>query len=118
MVGLGKFGDCASLWLHDRTYRGYSILLVACMVVLATLVESQAKVGEMSLFLLPRFLDALWNFLKRRGLVSSVPGGKVLMFSLATSVLTYCYEHEVSHIQPEHLRSYYISIMRRLLGQN
>jgi len=118
MVGLGKVGDCAALKIYDRAYRGYSILLVASLVVLATLVESQAKVSEMSLYVLPRFLDALWNFLKRRGLVWSVPGGKVWLFSLATSVLTYCYEREVTSTQPENLRGYYTSIMRHLLGQN
>lgn len=118
MVGLGKFADCGYLFVFPKVYRGFSIILVACVVVLATLIESQAKVSEMSLYVLPRFLDAFWNFLRRRSLVPSVPGGKVLMFSLATSVLTYCYEKEVSVIQPENLRGYYTSIMRALLGSN
>lgn len=118
MVGLGKIGGCAALKLTGRAYRGYSILGVACLVVMATLIESQAKVSEMSLYVLPRFLDAFWNFLKRRGLVASIPGGKVLMFSLATSVLTYCYECEVTSIQPENLRGYYTSIMQHLLGRS
>ena len=119
MVGLGKFADCAVLRMCGGiAYRGYSILIVAVLVVMATLVESQAKVSEMSLYVLPRFLDAFWNFLKRRGVVWSIPGGKVLMFSLATSVLTYCYEREVNITQPENLRGYYTSIMQRLLGRN
>lgn len=88
------------------------------MVVLATLVESQAKVSEMSLYVLPRFLDAFWNFLQRRGLVLSVPAGRVMMFSLASSVLTYCFEREVSSTQPDILRGYYTSIMQHLLGRN
>ena len=95
MVGLGKWADCAYLFVFPKVRRGYSIIVVACLVVMATLIESQAKVSEMSLYVLPRFLDALWNFLKRRGVVPAIPGGKVLMFSLATSVLTYCLENEV-----------------------
>jgi len=119
MVGLGKVADCATIKFgQGYTYRGYSILAAACLVVLATLVESQAKVSEMSLYVLPRFLDAFWNFLTRRGLVLSVPGGRVLMFSLASSVLTYCFEQEVSSTQPEVLRGYYTSIMQQLLGRN
>jgi len=52
----------------------------------------------MSLYILPRFLDAMWNFLKRRRLVIEVPGGRTLLFSTAMSVMAYCHEHEVKDI--------------------
>ena len=98
MVGLSKVGLC--LWLRTTgvSIRGWTILFVSCISVLSTLVESQTKVGEMSLYILPRFLDAMWNFLKRRRLVIEVPGGRTLLFSTAMSVMAYCHEHEVKDI--------------------
>lgn len=96
MVALSKVGQCIWLKCTGKSLRVWTILFVACFTVMATLVESQTKVGEMSLYLLPRFLDAFWNFLKRRHLVVNLPGGRTMLFSIAMSVLAYCHENEVS----------------------
>ena len=98
MVGLSKVGQCLCLRTTGKAFRGWTIIIVACISMASTLVESQTKVAEMSLYILPRFLDAMWNFLKRRNLVMEVPGGRTLLFSTAMSVLAYCHENDVKCI--------------------
>ena len=116
MVGFAKLSLC--IWLRGvgLTYRPWMIVFCSIFTSLATLAESQAKVSEMSLYVLPRFLDAFWNFLQRRGLVRALPGGKTLIFSLAIAVIAYCHEHEVLSTQPTLLKGYYQTLCRHLLG--
>ena len=116
MIALAKIATC--IWMRSvgKTLNQGMIIFAALVSVFATFVESQSKVSEMSLYVLPRFLDASWNFLRRRGLVTAIPGGRTLMFSLAMSVLAYCHENEVRTSQPAVLRGYYQTVCRHLLG--
>lgn len=116
MVGLGKLAVC--IWLRGTgfTYRPWMIVFGGIVSSFATLIESQARVSEMSLYVLPRFLDAVWTFLERRGLAYSLPGGRTLIFSIAIAVIGYCHEHEVSSRQPMLLKGYYQTLCKQLLG--
>lgn len=58
-------------------------------VMPASLIESSGKISEFSLYVMPRFLDAFWKFLKRRNLVKSIPMFQVFLFSLCTSIMSY-----------------------------
>lgn len=116
MIGLGKVGLCTWLRVVGLTYRPWMIVFCAILSSFATLIESQAKVSEMSLYVLPRFLDAVWSFFQRRGLAYSLPGGRTMIFSIAIAVIGYCHEHEVSSMQPTLLKGYYQTLCKQLLG--
>mmetsp|Transcript_5525 Transcript_5525/g.4723 ORF Transcript_5525/g.4723 Transcript_5525/m.4723 type:complete len:201 (-) Transcript_5525:27-629(-) len=61
--------------------------------------EAQSRRVEMSLYFFPRILEALWGFLKRKNLVTSLPYGEVLVFAIAMTVLMYCYQNEQKSIK-------------------
>ena len=57
----------------------------------AILFEPTNRRAELALFLFPRFLEALWAFLKKRGIVTSVPNGEVLIFAIPMGIIMYCF---------------------------
>lgn len=89
------------------------ILIVASICVNATFIESPARVSEMALYVMPRFLEAGWKFLKRRGIVMAIPNASVLLFSASMAALVYCNKYE-----PEHVKPTYRNISNKFFGEN
>jgi hypothetical protein len=103
---------CAYLRVHPYCSRKL-ILASSLAPIIAVPVEAGTRLCEFSMFLLPRFLEAFWNYVKRRGLVRSWSGGPLLMFSAAMSVISYTHQHE-----PSSIRSFYSKLCQYVLGEN
>ena len=43
----------------------------------SVLLEPESRRSEIALFIVPRFFETLWNFLKKRKLARPIPGGEV-----------------------------------------
>mmetsp|Transcript_11682 Transcript_11682/g.11739 ORF Transcript_11682/g.11739 Transcript_11682/m.11739 type:complete len:114 (+) Transcript_11682:101-442(+) len=89
------------------------LVLVASLCVTATFIESPARVSELALYVMPRFLDALWKFFKRRGLVVPIPAAHTFMFSASLAAIMYCSKYE-----PEHLKPTYRKLADKFFGEN
>ena len=87
--------------------------LIAASVTLGTFVESSAKISEMAMYLMPRFFDAFWKFLKRRGYCVSVPYGQVIIFCLSISGIIYN-----SRFDPDSVRPIYRKACGKFFGIN
>lgn len=66
----------------------------------ALLFESPGRQREISLFLLTKVMEILYNLAKRRGVVKGVPGFTVMAFGMAMAVLCYLFQESGSLIHP------------------
>ena len=55
------------------------------------MLEPAGRRTELTLYLIPRFAEALWNFLLKKNLVKNIRNGEVLLFAVAMSVICYSY---------------------------
>ena len=69
----------------------WNIIISGFFATFAIMFEPSHRRTELALYLFPRFLEALWNWLEKRGFVKSVPNGEVLIFAMAMSIIMYCY---------------------------
>jgi len=74
--------------------------------------EAPSRRDEITLFIFPRFLEVVWNFLKKRKYVKDVQAGQNMMFALAMSAIVYFF-----HKQPDSLKKSYFSIFKQVLGE-
>ena len=58
--------------------------------------EEESRRSEIALFIMPRFFETAWNFLKRRNLVKPIPGGELIIFAFTMGIINYFYQMEVS----------------------
>ncbi len=77
------------------------------------LYEPASRRAELTLYLVPRFLEAVWNFLLRRNWVQNIKNGEVLLFAVAMSIIGYCYQNEEDCIKPT-----YLGIFKKFWGEN
>jgi len=73
--------------------------------------ETESRRTEICLFILPRFLETFWNYLKHRKYVGSVWGGENLLFGLAMGTMAYYY-----HKRKDALKETYIGVFKRFFG--
>mmetsp|Transcript_736 Transcript_736/g.1173 ORF Transcript_736/g.1173 Transcript_736/m.1173 type:complete len:217 (+) Transcript_736:1758-2408(+) len=112
MVLIGKIGVCA----YTKATGKFSlpvVYFVSLAVTPAAFIESPAKISEMALYVMPRFFDSLWKFLKRRNLVSSIPGGQVILFCMATAAIMYSHQME-----PDNIKPMYRKVCDKFFGEN
>ena len=96
-------------------HRGDSnaILLASLATMPATFIESQAKVSELVLYIMPRFFDSFWKFLQRRNLVRSIPHFQVLLFCLSMSGVSYA-----AFADPKIIKPMYLTACHKFFGIN
>lgn len=75
---------------------GWNPAISAFVAGFAVTLEPEGRRSEIALFIMPRFFETLWNYLKRRGLVFPLPGGELLVFALAMGIINYYYQMEVN----------------------
>ena len=56
--------------------------------------EPAGRRTELALYFLPRFIEGLWGFAKKRAWVTPIRHGEVLIFAFAMGVIMYCYQNE------------------------
>ena len=72
----------------------WNATLASFFCTFAILWEPPHRRLELTLYLFPRFIDALWTFLEKRGLIKSLPNGEVLIFAIAMGIIMFCYQTE------------------------
>ena len=77
------------------------------------LFEPAGRRTELALYLAPRFLEAVWNFLLRRKIVVNIRNGEVILFAIAMSIICYCYQNEEDCIKPT-----YLGVFKKFWGEN
>jgi hypothetical protein len=100
-----------------KNYRGkldrWNVMIAAFLCTFGILWEPRGRRVELALYLLPKFLEALWMFLEKRGLAITFKYGEVLIFCVAMGILMYCYQNEDKAIKPT-----YLSMFKRFWGVN
>ena len=112
MVLFAKMAICAYVTLANKG-DSPAMLWASLAAMPASFIESSAKISEFSLYVMPRFLDAFWKFLKRRGLVSSIPGFQVLLFSFCTGIMSYA-----SFVEQDIIKGTLKQFFQKFLGFN
>ena len=91
----------------------WNVIIASLLQVSGMLFERASRRTELALYLIPKFLEAVWMFLDNRGLVRVVPHWEVIVFSFAMGILMYCYQNEPKSIKPT-----YMSMFRSFWGDN
>jgi hypothetical protein len=92
-IGLTWGGVCAARQLGPRDPSEQSgPLLGSLLGGLSIFVENPHRRAELATYVAPRALQTLWHRLEAQGLVRSIPGAHVSIFSLAAALLMGCYE--------------------------
>mmetsp|Transcript_6825 Transcript_6825/g.12347 ORF Transcript_6825/g.12347 Transcript_6825/m.12347 type:complete len:201 (+) Transcript_6825:2964-3566(+) len=111
-MSLEKFAECyCNYLLHG--YRSISPVLVSLVATHAIYLESPHRRNELSLYLLPRSMETLWNIAKTANYVKPLPYGEVGLFMLGLGLMLSFYQTE-----QEYLPYSYTSYMVKLLGDN
>ena len=98
---------------YRRKIDRLNIILAGFICTFAILFEPAHRRTELALYLIPRFLEASWAFLEKRGFVASIQYGEVLIFAFAMGIIMYCYQNEEKSI-----KSTYLSMFKRFWGVN
>jgi len=77
------------------------------------LIEAQSRKQELTIYLLPRALETVWNMLKVRGLVKSIKYFEVFLFCTALGTLMY-----FVHNKPQEVKSSNKSSLEKFYGIN
>ena len=79
----------------------------------AIFLEPQGRRKEITLFLIPRFLEQLWNSAEKRGHIKSMNNANIWIWSFALSVIMYNYQCEQDNIKGS-----YLSLLQKFFGEN
>ena len=112
MVFIGNITVCSYLRTLHRADSPL-MLAVSTLVPLAAFIETPARISEMAMYVMPRFFDAIWKFLKRRGLMADLPYGQVVLFCAATSAIMYS-----NYKEPDNIKPMYRKACEKFFGEN
>jgi hypothetical protein len=112
MVLFAKMTICAYVTYFNKA-DSLAMVIASLGVIPATFIESSAKISDFSLYVMPRFFDAFWKYLKRRGLAKTVPFFQVLLFSLSSGVISWA-----AFCEEDIIKSTMKNVWQKFLGQN
>ncbi|OAD80362.1 hypothetical protein PHYBLDRAFT_17947, partial [Phycomyces blakesleeanus NRRL 1555(-)] len=78
-----------------------------------SVVEAKGRQLELGLYFLPRAMEALWQMMAKRGYVTRVPYGEVVLFMGSVGTLMTLYQTDKSSVG-----STYLGTMFRFFGEN
>ncbi|OMJ77570.1 hypothetical protein SteCoe_22818 [Stentor coeruleus] len=112
MVLIGKMTVCGYVRTVG-TMDSKLMVLSAALINVSAFIETPARISEMAMYVLPRFFDAIWKFLKRRGLVVNLPYGQVILFCMAMAAIMYSHNRE-----PDNIKPMYRKVCDKFFGEN
>ena len=107
-----RYGLCQTKNLRQKV-DSLNPIIAGFSATFSILWEPANRRVELALYLVPRFLEALWNFFLRRGIVKNIRNGEVIFFSVAMAIICYCYQNEEESIKPT-----YLGIFKKFWGEN
>ena len=112
IIALTKYGFC----LTNKLFRGahrYNWLVMGPLSTASIFIEARSRVAELTLYLLPRTIETVWNILVKYGVVKSLKYGEVLVMSIALGILMY-----FVHNEPQFIKPTYRSTLQLIYGKN
>ncbi|CAG9314937.1 unnamed protein product [Blepharisma stoltei] len=110
--GLTVYLRCLTNRLFKGTTR-LNWLLITPLASLSILIENPGRKTELTLYLLPRAIETIWNMLRSRKWVFRIPYFEVFLMGLAMGTLTYFLNNE-----PEYIKPTYRSTLTHLFGKS
>ena len=92
---------------------GLNIYIDTICASLAILFEPKHRRIELSYYLIPKTLEAIWLFLENRGLTVHIKHWEVIIFAFAMGIIYYFYNNEDKNIKPT-----YLGLFKKLWGNN
>lgn len=87
--------------------------LITPIASLSILVESPSRKAELTLYLMPRAIETIYNMLRSRKLAIRIPYFEIFLMCLAMGTLMYFVNNEPDHIKPT-----YRSTLTHLFGKS
>ena len=53
--------------------------------------ENESRRMEIALFMMPKMIETIWNYLKRRNMVSQIKYGEYIIFATAMGIINHYY---------------------------
>jgi len=111
-IAILKYTLCKAKNIRGRI-DGVNPMLGAFFGAWGILWESESRRVEIALFIMTRFFETVWNYLKHRGYVKPIWSGENIVFAFAMGVIGYFYHCEQKSIKPS-----YLSLFKRFWGEN
>mmetsp|Transcript_12183 Transcript_12183/g.13895 ORF Transcript_12183/g.13895 Transcript_12183/m.13895 type:complete len:201 (-) Transcript_12183:56-658(-) len=75
--------------------------------------EADGRRTEMGLYFLSPFIEGIWKWFDKRGMVTPIKNGDVYLFAITMGIIMYCYQME-----PTTIKNTYLSLCKKLWGEN
>jgi len=111
-IAILKYTLCAAKNVRGRIDE-FNATTGAFLAAWSVLFESETRRVEIALFIMTRFFETLWNYLKHRGYVKAVWSGENIVFGIAMGIIAYFYHCEENAIKPS-----YLAVFKRFWGKN
>jgi len=111
-IGIIYLTLCTTVTLRKK-FDGFNMALATFNMSWSVLLEAESRRDEICLYILPRFLESFWNFLKHRKIMKPIAGGENLLFGLATGLMAYYY-----HKEGKAMKGAYRQIFKKFWGIN
>ena len=102
-VGLFRYMLCF-FKNYRRKIDRWNVIMAAFISTFAIFFEPSSRRTELALYMIPRFLEAIFMFLHQRGLIRSFEYGEVVFFALAMGIIMYFYHDDSKHMDSTYLR--------------
>jgi hypothetical protein len=115
-VGFFNLNARIGLCYSNKLFKGFfpiGSIIGSMLATFAINFEEPRRRAELSMYLLPRAMETIWNMAEKYGVVKSVKFGEVGLFTVAMGVMLMMYSSE-----PQYLKHSYVDIFRRLIGDN
>lgn len=111
-MALLRYGLCLYRNMFGQN-RPLNVILAGLGTFPGMFLEAEGRRTEMSLYFLSPFVEGVWLWFKKRGLVSPIKNGDVYLFSFTMAIIMYCYQNEQSAIKQT-----YLALCKKLWGEN
>ena len=111
-MSLLKYGLCFWRNLFGEN-RPLSVILAGLWTFPGMFFEAEGRRTEMGLYFLSPFVEGVWKWFEKRGLISNIKNGDVYLFSFTMAIIMYCYQKE-----PTAIKKTYLTLCKKLWGEN
>ena len=111
-IALFRFFLCFTKNTRQKIDR-FNPIVAGLIAPLSILWEPKGRRAELTLYLVPKFLESLWNWLLKHKVAVNIPNGEVIIFAVAMAVICYSMQNEEDCVKPT-----YRSMFRKFYGDN
>jgi len=111
-IAILKYTLCAAKNIRHKVDE-FNGTLGAFLAAWSVFFETESRRVEIALFIMTRFFETLWNYLKHRGYVKPIWSGENIVFGLAMGIIAYFY-----HCEETAIKHSYLSVFKKFWGKN